>query len=657
MTNPSPRRARILVIDDNEDIHRDFDKILGSSPSASAVSELDALSAQLFGGGDAAAPAVEHGYRFEIAHALQGQDGYEMVTGAPEAPYAVAFVDMRMPPGWDGMTTIEKLMKADKELEVVLCTAFSDYSMDEIARRVGPTDRLLLLKKPFDPNEVRQLCLSLAAKWHKGREVRARIADLEQMSLELRQANEELWKEIASREKTESQLSFREGHDALTRLPNRRFLTNYLARCIERRERDPKYAYALLFVDIDHFKRVNATMGHDFGDELLVVVADRLRTTLRKPEITSRCEAADVVRLGADQFVVVLDGVKKLEDAGVVAETLLAAVAARAEVRSRPVVISASIGVATSALRYEAYDEILRDADTALARAKSVGPGHYALFEPKMHLLARGRLDLENNLRRAIQENQFHLVYQPIVAAATGQVRGVEALIRWQHPRVDAIAPGEFMSVAEETGLIVPLGRIAIERGIAQLAEWRASEPAARDVVLHLNVSPRQLLDETLPRFLLAQLEHADVAASSVALEIRGTGAFDRAGDALHALRQLDELGFEIHLDDFGTGYSTLTYLHELPLDALKIDRSFVAHVGTDPRGEQTVRTIVTLAHGLGLRATAVGVETAAQLERLREFGCDSVQGHVFGLELPPSSVPALLRARFLEPQTSDARG
>lgn len=637
MTLTETDNRRILVIDDNESIHADFRKILAAS--ASDDSRIDALESELFGHDEPG----RRGPCYELQSALQGQEGYRLVNEAVAAgaPFALAFVDMRMPPGWDGVQTIERCWKTDPDLQIVICTAYSDYSWAEVTRRLGQTDRLLLLKKPFDSGEVWQLAATLTQKWNLSRQARTRLSQTERLADELKSTIHSLNREIDDRKVIECQLRHYAYFDALTGLPNRACLMQSLQECLNRTAREPDYRFAALFLDLDNFKLVNDSFGHECGDMLLLEMANRLRISLRTLDTIVRLENDTAARIGGDEFVIVLEGVRRECDAIAIAERLLEQLAEPLAVRSQVFNLGVSIGIAFGDKSYPSADDLLRDADTAMYRAKAAGKSRYAVFDTAMHVATRERLELENDLRRAIDERRFQLAYQPIVELASGRIVAFEALVRWDDA-TRKTGPDQFIPVSEETGLIVPLGQIILEDACQQAAIWNPPG-AQRGVSLNINVSRRQLLETDFASVMRAVVGAVGVSPSLLNLEITETAVIDNVETATERLGQLKKLGLGLQLDDFGTGYSSLSCLHRFPLDIVKIDRSFTATLSQNHDYAAIIRAIVSLAHTLKMRVTVEGVETAEQLNQIRELGCDYAQGYYLARPLTAAAATELL--------------
>ncbi len=562
---------------------------------------------------------------FEIDDALQGRDGYEKVRAAKAAgtPYHLAFVDMRMPPGWDGVQTIEKLWEADPCLQVVICSAYSAYSWEQIAGKLGTTDRLLILKKPFDRLEVFQLATALTAKWLATAQAQLKMSELERLV-----------------EKRTSELKEAAFVDRLTGLPNRALLIDRLGQLFEHAQRDKSRKFAVLFLDFDRFKVVNDSLGHEIGDLLLIAIANRLHLETRRTDLVA--SLTTTARLGGDEFIVVLDELREYHDAVRVTERLMAALAAPFDIKGNIIHSTASIGVTTNAIQYAHPDNMIRDADTAMYRAKAAGKACYMVFDRQMHQDAVTRLTLESDLRSAIESRQFFLQYQPIVCLPTGAIVGFEALVRWRHPERGMVSPADFIPLAEEIGVIVPLGYWVLSEACRQLAEWRTRFPEFQNLNMSVNLSRKQLVAPDLVNSIQRIIEASGVHPS-LKLEITESAIMNDSEASVRVMGQIRALGVELHMDDFGTGYSSLSCLHQFPIGGLKIDRSFVSHMGDRRDYVLVLEAIISLAQKLNLRIVAEGVETKDQMMMLRSMGCDLAQGYYFARPLDPASVEAMV--------------
>jgi diguanylate cyclase (GGDEF)-like protein len=427
---------------------------------------------------------------------------------------------------------------------------------------------------------------------------------------------------------------YRALHDDLTGLPNRALFADRLQQAIDRSNRDQTLR-AVLFLDLDHFKVVNDSLGHKSGDELLITVARRLQACLRPGDTAAR--------LGGDEFTVLLDGISDIGDAIRVSERIAEALEEPIELGWRQVFISVSAGIALMEDGSQRPDTLLRNADVAMYEAKKEGKGGCKVFNSGMYTKALRRLEMENELRRAIERGELRVYYQPKVLLSTGKITGMEALVRWEHPEHGLVLPDEFIPLAEETGLIVPLGQWVLRETCRQAREWQEQYPTASSLATSVNLSVKQFREPYLVQNLKEILREQGLDPRCLQLEITESVVAYDVEYAVGLLRELKGLGVRLAIDDFGTGYSSLVSLQRFPLDDLKIDRGFVAGLGEDSQDEAIAGLVIDLAHALGMRAIAEGVETMEQLARLRGMGCDQAQGAYFWKPLTSEAVAALL--------------
>lgn len=763
------RNQRILVIDDNRAIHDDFRKIL-SAPQES--NGLDSLEESLFG--SKAPPSGRQD--FHIDSAFQGEEGFELAKRAVEKgePYALAFIDMRMPPGWDGLQTIARIWEVDADIQIVICSAYSDHSWDQILKTLGASDRLLILKKPFDTVEVCQVACAMTQKWELARQANLNVDQLRGMvqakTRELELANQKLlteveqrksseeryrlaesgandglwdwdlgsnrvyysprWKsilgyldaeisdspeewfgrvhaddvarfrsdqqqhldgkndqwrgeyrlihkdgqprwvlcrgvavrdkagkaqraagsltDITDRKAAEDQLRFDALHDSLTGLGNRTQLTDRLNHCLTRARREPSFRFAILLMDLDHFNVINDSLGHRVGDQLLIEVGRRLVVDTRAVDMLVRPGPDHVARVGGDEFVLLLEGIGDDSNVLRIAERVHKAIALPFNLDGHEVCTFVSIGITVAHGGYERAEDILRDADTALYQAKAGGKACTKLFDPAMHERAMTRLRIESEIRQAIERNELVVYYQPILTAA-GKLASLEALVRWQHPDGELFLPGKFIPIIEETGLIVPLGRWVATTACRQLCKWRVQFPCQDDLSVAVNVSTKQFMLPNLVDEFAGILADTGLPAKCLTLEITESAAMQNPDSTIQTLLKLREMGLDIDLDDFGTGYSSMSYLHRMPLHALKIDRTFVGPMCTDDMSRSIVQAITTLGHSLDLRVIAEGVESTQHLQSLWKIGCDFMQGFQISKPLPVEQATKFIAAHSQE--------
>lgn len=424
-------------------------------------------------------------------------------------------------------------------------------------------------------------------------------------------------------------------HDALTGLPNRLLLLDRISQALTHDRRNHDQA-ALLFIDLDHFKVVNDTLGHDIGDLLLKEVAARLTSSVRSEDT--------VVRQGGDEFIVLLPSITTAQDAGAVAQKILDALALPYRINSKELHIGGSIGIALFPDDGKDTDTLLKNSDTAMCHAKEAGRNNYQFFASGMNRLMAERHALGIDLRRALERNELLLYFQPIVGMVSGKLAGMEGLLRWQHPRKGLIVPSRFIPLAEENGLIVPIGEWVLRTACLQIKAWQSQGYEVPQLAINLSV--RQFRHKTLVADIARILAETGVAVHSVKLEITESMLMHNVGEAIETLGQLSAMGLEISIDDFGTGYSSLARLKRFPISTLKIDQSFVRDLATDANDIAIVTAIIAMAHSLKMEVTAEGVKTEEQLDFLRQQGCDSYQGYYFSQPLPAAEIESKLQRR-----------
>ncbi|MBV9865687.1 MAG: EAL domain-containing protein [Abitibacteriaceae bacterium] len=442
--------------------------------------------------------------------------------------------------------------------------------------------------------------------------------------------------DITQRKQAEQQLVYNALYDELTGLPNRALFRDRLERAFTHAKRHENYLFAVLFLDFDGFKVINDSLGHTMGDQLLVAIAERLQTCLRT--------ADTVARMGGDEFTILLDSIEDLSEATQVAERVQTAMRQPFDLDGQQVFAPVSTGIALYTPSYDYPEHLLRDADTAMYRAKAQGRARYEIFNVDMHAQAMHRLQIENELHRAIEQQEFVLCYQPIVSLATGKITGFEALVRWQHPQRGLLSPLEFVPVAEETGRIVAIDQWVLRTACHQMRRWH--DAIAQDktpLTISINLSSRHFSTPNLVEQVQEILTETGLPSTALKLEITESAIMDNAESAILTLRKLSELGIQLGMDDFGTGYSSLSYLHRFAFDVLKVDRSFISHMTTAERNLEIVQAIVSLANSLRIDVVAEGVETADQLAHLRNLRCEYGQGYFFSKPLDLQSAEALL--------------
>jgi len=614
--------SRILIVDDNRSIHEDFRKVL-CAEIAEEQKELDGLEDELFGDDNDDETTKPTGVKAEVEYnvnsAYQGQEALKMIIKAEDEghPYTMCFMDVRMPPGWDGIETIQRIWEKFPYVEMVLCTAYSDYSWDEILGSLGNTDRLLFLRKPFDSIAVLQMASTLVKKWNLGvqaksyvkeleKEVTARTAQLNNILVELESKNKEL-------ETSNKALEYAALHDVLTKLPNRALFGDRLEHNIQVACRDND-VFALASMDIDKFKDINDTHGHLIGDIVLKEIGERMLLALRNSDT--------VARLGGDEFAILLPSVDQ--------EALPPIIDKVTKIMEAPIVcddLSLSVGSSLGITFYPQHgldaESLMHNADIAMYQAKQAGLA-YIVYDPSEDNNASDSNRLVADLREAIIHNGLTLNYQPIISLDTKTVYGVEALSRWIHPTHGFISPEEFISIAEQKGLIQDLTLWVLDEAFKQCSVWHQ---AGAPITMSVNLSVRNFLDPHLPDKIADALDRWNVKSDWIKLEITESMTMSNPEKALKIVHTFKEMGLHLSIDDFGSGYSSLAYLKRLPVDELKIDRGFIMEMDDSPDDRIIVKSTIDLAHNLGLKVVAEGVENENTLAILSELGCDKAQG------------------------------
>ena len=442
--------------------------------------------------------------------------------------------------------------------------------------------------------------------------------------------------DISELKEAERQIYFQAFHDTLTHLPNRALFIEHLTMAIKRCKRRTGYHFAVIYLDIDRFKLVNDSMGHAAGDDLLVAFAARVRESLRETDV--------LARLGGDEFVILLEDIDEPGYAGAIAERLQQALRRPFHIQGKEVFAPASFGVVLAPQDYEHPDAVIRDADAAMYHAKESGRGQVKVFDRKLHEKALHLLQQETDLRKAVHKNQFQNYYQPIVRLDTAALVGFEALIRWTHPEQGMVYPGAFISTAEETGLIIPITRLTVERACRDLKEWQTRMGRHLELTVSVNISSRHFLLPTLIDDLKEVLDMCELPPDRLKLEITETALMEDSEETVRLAQRLRDFGIRIVIDDFGTGYSSLSYLQRLPIDTIKVDRSFVSKIHEQPESNRNiVEAIISLAHKLDMTVVAEGIETPEQYAFLLDMKCELGQGYLFSRPMPKSEVDALL--------------
>jgi len=566
---------------------------------------------------------------YEVCVAVDGQTGIE---GAKFSSPDLILLDIMMP-GMSGYEVCTQLKEdaATRDIPIVFISALDD-ALDKVkAFTVGGID---YISKPFQFKEVLARVKNQLTIRSLQQQLTLQNEDLEvrvqERTEDLEQANRKLELEMVERMHMST-------HDALTDLPNRTLLMERLTAAIARAKQDPDYQFAVLFVDCDRFKLVNDSFGHLEGDRVLCEMANRFKGCLTPDDW--------LFRLGGDEFTLLLEPIESIEETVRITRCLQHALELPFEVKTYQMFVDVSVGIAIGNANYNRPEELLRDADTAMYSAKAKPNVSYAIFNDKMREQTIQRLHLEADLRRALERQEFRLFYQPIVCLISGRIIGFEALIRWMRPDGKRVSPDLFISVAEDMGLILPLGRWILREACRQMQVWQV-QPWGEGLTMSVNVSVKQLSRLSMLEEIDETLVETGLPRSSLKLEITESHLMDNQQVVSQVLEELRSRQIPLSIDDFGTGYSSLSYLHRLPVDILKVDRSFVKDMHEDCDSHSIVRAIVSLAHSLGMKVIAEGVETEQHYRILADLGCEFGQGYLFAKPLPADEAARLLQSQ-----------
>ena len=586
---------------------------------------------------------IQQGYEIRCA-----KNGAMALTGAQKDSPDLILLDINMPE-MNGFEVCQKFKENQKtaEIPIIFLSAQDDIGNKVQAFDLGGVD---FISKPFRIQEVlvrvrNQLNLQAAKA-----EIRFLNQQLESRvkyrTLELETANKKL--EIANKK-----LLYDAFHDELTDLPNRSLFMRRAQRALEKSKVDQDYKFAVLFIDLDRFKVVNDSLGHLVGDRLLINCAQRLKNSIRAHDI--------LARIGGDEFTILLENIKELDHAISVADRIIDTFKYPFKLKNHLVTVSASIGIVLGSREYQQSSELLRDADTAMYRAKGLGKARHAVFNEQMHIQAMKRLELENDFRQALKIKQFVLFYQPIISLSDGKLAGFEALVRWPHPTKGLISPNDFIPIAEETGLIIPLGEWILNQACHQLKLWQNKFANDPKINISINLSVNQLKDHNFLATIDSILSQHEVAGSSIKLEITESMLMEDNEEMMNLLLAIRSRKIKLCIDDFGKGFSSLSYLPRFPINILKIDRSFVSSMDCDQNNFEIVRTIISLAHSLGIKVISEGIEKTGQLEQLQALDCEFGQGYLFSRPLNPESAELMispenieLKSENCQPESSD---
>ena len=623
MTTPSRQPIRVLIVDDEQPVRESYRKILMKPVESTDRSERLDMRARLFQK-DGKAPPV-HAQPATGFDAIFCDGAEAAVESVREAcahgrPFAVVFLDMRMPPGPDGVWAAKRIRALDPEAEIVLCTAFSDVDPREISRQVPPEDKLFYLQKPFHPHEVRQIAVALGLKWSAERRI--------------------------------TRLAY---YDVLTGLPNRTHFQEQLSTALTAAQGEGT-KLALIYLDLDNFKRINDTLGHGVGDELLKLMAERLTNVCRggahagDGSAQSNSSSA-VARLGGDEFVVLLNDIQGPDEACGIAGQVIHALSQPMRLSAHEILVTPSAGIAVYPADGADAEMLCRNADLAMYFSKRQGAGQFALYQETMNARGLQRLTIEAQLRNALVRKELSLHYQPVVHLGSGVVSCLEALLRWTNVELGSVPPVDFISIAEETGMILPIGEWVLRTACAQAKAWHDEGlPAGRIAV---NVSSIQLAQQNFPSVVATVLRETGLPPELLELEITESLVMQDEVRAERIFAELKQIGVSIAIDDFGTGYSNFGRLRGLSFDRLKIDRSFVHRMHSDPEDRALVSAMIKMAQAIGIGVIAEGVEDFSQLLQLQDDHCDQAQGFLLSRPLPVADVSEFLKRHAEGHETS----
>lgn len=603
---------RILVADDEPGILDSYRMILGAAKQT-ANSDINNLKSRLFGGESKKTPQPPEEPEFDLVYTNGAEAAVEAVRESREVDkrFAVAFLDMRMPPGPDGAWAASQIRALDARTDIVISTAYSDIDPGKLSRSVPPVSKMFYVQKPFHPHEVRQLAVALGQKWHAENRI-------------LRLAY----------------------YDNLTQLPNRAFFMTRIEQAIDFAKKHQR-SLAVLFLDLDNFKRINDTLGHNVGDELLRTTAKRIAHSLRSSDAISRSLPEDdehqhLARLGGDEFTVLLGDLQQPEDALIVANRIRDELSLPMQLNDHKLIITPSIGISLFPQDGEDVIELLKNADMAMYFAKRTGRNNVQFFEGSMNEKALLRMNLESELRLAIERNEMSLSYQPQVNVATGSVTGLEALLGWNNFTLGNVPPLDFIPIAEDSGLIIPIGEWVLRTACKQAKSWHDADTGLRRIAV--NISVLQFSQVDFPDTVSRILKETNLAPSALELEITESILMNNADSAVDTLKRLKDIGVQLAIDDFGTGYSSLSYLKQFPIDRLKIDKSFIKSIPSNSDDQAIASAVIAMADNMKLRVTAEGVETTRQMQFLEQEKCDEAQGYYISRPMTAADTEHFLR-------------
>ena len=597
------------------------------------------------------ATLTQKGYRIRCA-----KSGDVALIGAANDLPDLILLDINMP-NMNGYEVCRQLKCNPKtaDIPIIFLSAVNNVEDKVKAFDMGGAD---FISKPFRIQEVivrvkNQLNLQAAKAeiHHLNQELETRVAkrtlELETANKKLAIINQQLQEKILEKENIQEKLIYDALHDELTGLPNRSLFMRRVQKILERSKTEQNYQYAVLFIDLDRFKIVNDSLGHLIGDRLLIACARRLQKCLTDQDI--------VARIGGDEFTILLENITESHNAITVADKIVDNFKKSFQLGEHTIATTASIGIVLGSTEYQESSELLRDADTAMYRAKGLGKARHAIFNEQMHIHAIQCLELENDFRQALKLNQFVLFYQPIIRLTTGEIEGFEALVRWQHPTKGLIYPDDFIPLAEETGLIIPLTQWIFQTACHQLHIWQNKFSHLSEINISINMNVDQLKHPNFLKTVDEILVDYQVDGSSIKIEITESMLMKDNKEIMNLLSEIKSRKIKLCIDDFGKGFSSLSYLPRFPIDILKIDRSFVSCMDSDENNFEVVRTIISLAHTLGIKVVSEGIEKMAQLEQLQALGSEFGQGFFFSRPLNPESAELMISSNLIQLELENA--
>lgn len=648
---------RVLIVDDTKSIHHDFKNIFTHSQSDTTDNELEDFLFDNTSHQSDSSPLQN----ISITSAYSGEEGIEKVKEAMKEniAFSVAIIDVRMPGGIDGVEAASKIFKIDNNIQVVICSAYNDYSWDQMINILSHNDRWVILKKPFDVIEARQMAVSLCQKW----------ALLKDMKLQISEQTKELEQKVERLNKAKNEIYHLAYYDSLTQLPNRLFFNELLKQSIS----DAKKSQTLLgvlFVDLDNFKKINDTYGHQVGDQILHLVAERFSDFVRCSDVISRYvspedreyffrtshdfELVTASRFGGDEFTVLLRNFSSEKDLLTTAKRILQSIASKPFViNDTSHILTASIGLSIFPTDDNEPGKILKNADIAMYHAKKSGKNAVIIHNENLNKIIIRKNLIERAIPLGLKNNEFYLVYQPKISLDQRKIIGCEALIRWNNHEFGDLLPADFIAIAEESNLIVNIDKYVLDSVCKQLSAWKKT-PLLDNLLTSINLSAKFFHELDAVETVKNILSTYDISPSSLEIEITETcliNSREQVAKCLLALQnQLDEK-LRVAIDDFGVGYSSLNYLCDLPIDTVKIDKSFVQKINLDHGANSIVNSVIQLSHSLNHKVVAEGVESCNQLETLQTMKCDQIQGFLFAPPLLPD-----LFLQFVEewPKNSD---